>query len=53
MTPPYFHDGTRASIEDAVKDMFRFELGKKASEQDVASISAFLRALDGDSPYFE
>ena len=48
-TSPYFHDGTQATIEDAVRAMFRFELGvKEAPESDVASISAFLRTLDGD-----
>ena len=48
-TSPYFHDGTQATIEDAVRAMFRFELGvKEAPESDVASISAFLRTLDGE-----
>ena len=48
-TSPYFHDGTQATIEDAVRAMFRFELGvKDAPESDVASISAFLRTLDGE-----
>ena len=48
-TSPYFHDGTQATIEDAVRAMFRFELGvKEAPESDVASISTFLRTLDGE-----
>ena len=48
-TSPYFHDGTQATIEDAVRAMFRFELGvNEAPESDVASISAFLRTLDGE-----
>lgn len=48
-TSPYFHDGTQATIDDAVRAMFRFELGvKEAPESDVASISAFLRTLDGE-----
>ncbi len=48
-TSPYFHDGTQATIEDAVRAMFRFELGvKEVPESDVASISAFLRTLDGE-----
>ena len=51
-TAPYFHDGTRITLEDAVRDMFRFELGKTASEEQVSSITSFLRSLDGESPYF-
>lgn len=47
-TAPYFHDGTQNTIEDAVRAMFRFEIGMKdVSDSDVASISAFLRCLDG------
>ena len=52
MTAPYFHDGTRETLEEAVRDMFRFELGKTASEEQVSSITTFLRSLDGESPYF-
>lgn len=44
-TAPYFHDGSCATIEDAVNAMFRFELGKKADEDVVSKISAFLRSL--------
>ena len=47
-TAPYFHDGTMPTIEDAVKAMFRFELGREASEEETTSISAFLKALDGE-----
>lgn len=46
-TAPYYHDGTQPTIEDAVRGMFRFELGKTASDEQVNSISLFLRALDG------
>lgn len=52
-TAPYYHDGTQATIEDAVRGMFRFELGKTATDEQVASISAFLRALDGQNDYLK
>lgn len=47
-TAPYFHDGSMATIEDAVRAMFRFELGQEATDHQVAGISIFLRALDGE-----
>jgi len=52
-TAPYYHDGSQKTIEDAVCGMYRFELGKEAKDEDVKAISAFLRALDGKSPYFK
>lgn len=51
LTAPYFHDGTQATIEDAVRGMFRFELGKNATDEEVASISAFLKALNGKNKH--
>ena len=47
-TAPYFHDGTMPTIEDAVKGMFRYELGRTATDEETQKISAFLRALDGE-----
>ena len=52
-TAPYFHDGTLKTIDEAVKAMFRFELGKEATDEQVTSITTFLKALDGESPHFE
>ena len=41
LTAPYFHDGTFQTLEDAVRAMARYELGKDLSDQDVCSIVAF------------
>jgi cytochrome c peroxidase len=49
-TAPYFHDGSVASLEEAVKLMARHQLGKELGDEDVKSISAFLKALTGDLP---
>lgn len=49
-TAPYFHDGSMTTIEEAVNAMFRFELGREATETETSQISAFLRALDGVNP---
>lgn len=48
-TAPYFHDGSRAIIEEAVEAMFRFELGKTADQDVVNKISAFLRSMSKEN----
>lgn len=50
-TAPYYHDGSQQTIEDAVRGMFRFELGKTATDQQVTSITTFLKTLDGQHEY--
>ena len=44
-TWPYFHDGTRNTLEEAVSDMAWYQNGIKLSESDVATITAFLKTL--------
>jgi cytochrome c peroxidase len=50
MTPPYFHDGSVAKLDDAVRVMARLQLGQKISDADVALIVAFLESLTGAVP---
>ena len=45
-TAPYFHDGAAATLEQAVRDMAWYQLGRKLDEQTTTSIVTFLRALD-------
>jgi len=49
-TPPYFHDGSVAKLDDAVRVMARLQLGQKISDPDVALIVAFLDSLSGEVP---
>jgi cytochrome c peroxidase len=49
-TAPYFHDGSVASLEDAVKIMARLQLGRTLSDEDTRHIIAFLETLTGDVP---
>lgn len=44
-TAPYFHDGSVATLEDAVKKMGEHQLGKTLDDAQVASIVTFLKAL--------
>mgnify|MGYP001551463168 FL=1 len=49
-TGPYFHDGSVASLEEAVRMMGRYQLGKELSDADVKSIVVFLDALSAAPP---
>ncbi|MHB8453923.1 MAG: cytochrome-c peroxidase [Acidiferrobacterales bacterium] len=50
MTPPYFHDGSVASLPDAVRIMARVQLGKNLNNSQVGDIVAFLDSLTGRLP---
>ncbi|WP_165071059.1 cytochrome-c peroxidase [Paludisphaera rhizosphaerae] len=49
-TAPYFHDGSVADLPKAVRVMGKVQLGEELSDDDVASISAFLGSLTGAEP---
>jgi len=50
MTAPYFHDGSAASLQEAVKVMAKVQLGVSLAKQDVRDIVAFLETLTGEVP---
>ena len=50
MTPPYFHDGTAATLPQAVRIMAQLQLGKQLSDAQVADIVSFLESLTGEVP---
>jgi cytochrome c peroxidase len=45
LTAPYFHDGSQKTLEQTVQKMAWLQLGKKLSDDETASLTAFLRAL--------
>ena len=47
-TWPYYHDGTRATLEEAVRDMAIYQSGVEISEAEVAAITSFLKTLTGE-----
>ena len=49
-TAPYLHDGSVKTIEEMVKMMAEYQLAKALSDEEVASIVTFLKALKGDIP---
>ena len=50
VTPPFFHDGSVAKLEDAVRIMGKLQLGRDLGSADVADIVAFLESLTGEVP---
>ena len=48
-TAPYLHDGSAATLRDAVDAMFEFQLGRTAPDEDKEAIVAFIRTLVGDN----
>ncbi len=49
LTAPYLHDGSAATLRDAVDAMFEFQLGREAPDQDKEAIVAFIKTLVGES----
>jgi cytochrome c peroxidase len=47
VTPPYFHDGSAATLPEAIKAMGIAQLARELDEQQVTSIAAFLNTLTG------
>jgi cytochrome c peroxidase len=49
-TPPYFHDGSVAMLEEAVVIMARTQLAKDLTKEQAGDIAAFLTSLTGKIP---
>jgi cytochrome c peroxidase len=46
-TPPYFHDGSAPTLDEAVRRMGNAQLDQTLSDQQIKSIAAFLDTLTG------
>jgi cytochrome c peroxidase len=46
-TPPYFHDGSAPTLEEAVRKMAAAQLDRTLTDQQVGSLVAFLKTLTG------
>ena len=49
-TAPYFHDGSIATLDEAVLVMGEYQLGMELTDADVADIVTFLTSLTGEIP---
>lgn len=52
-TAPYFHDGSVATLDEAIQLMGTYQLGRTLDPADVASLVVFLKSLTGDLPTIE
>ncbi len=50
MTPPYFHDGSVATLPEAVRIMAKVQLGKEINDAHIKKIIVFLESLTGSLP---
>lgn len=48
LTAPYFHDGSAATLEQAIQLMAKHQLGVELSEQQQRLVAEFLRTLTGE-----
>jgi cytochrome c peroxidase len=49
-TAPYFHDGSIATLDEAVRQMANHQLARTLSKAEADSIVTFLKALTGELP---
>jgi len=49
-TAPYFHDGSVATLREAIDVMARVQLGLRLTEPQVSDLGAFLESLTGSRP---
>lgn len=47
LTAPYFHDGSVTRLDEAVRIMGKYQIGRELSQQETELIVAFLRTLTG------
>ena len=48
LTAPYFHDGSAATLADAVRMMAKYQLGRHLTDQEVELMVDFLKTLTGE-----
>ncbi|HEV8367173.1 MAG TPA: cytochrome c peroxidase [Pyrinomonadaceae bacterium] len=48
LTAPYFHDGSAATLEDAVAVMAKYQLGRRMSPEEIRQIVSFIKTLTGE-----
>ncbi len=46
----YFHDASQTRLEDAIRVMGRYQLGREIPDDDISAIAVFIRSLVGRHP---
>jgi cytochrome c peroxidase len=47
-TAPYFHDGSVATLDEAIRLMGKYQLGRELSDTEIGLVADFLRTLTGN-----
>lgn len=50
LTAPYFHDGSAATLDEAVRVVARYQLGREVAGEQLQCLVTFLHALNGVLP---
>ena len=50
MTGPYFHDGSVATLDEAIKIMAKTQVNKEITNLEMLQIKTFLKTLTGTVP---
>ncbi|MEW8223352.1 MAG: cytochrome-c peroxidase, partial [Candidatus Thiodiazotropha taylori] len=50
---PYFHDGSVTTLDEAIRVMGRYQLGREIPDEDIRDIVAFLHTLVGRHSRFK
>jgi len=50
LTPPYYHDGSVGTLEEAIEEMAEHQLGIVPSEAQIALLVEFMQSLTGSHP---
>ena len=50
LTAPYFHDGSAATLDDAIRTMASVQLNRTLTDEESFYIVAFLESLEGELP---
>ncbi len=48
LTAPYLHDGSQKTLEEVIKVMGQYQLGKELTSNEVNQLIAFLQSLTGE-----
>lgn len=48
LTAPYFHDGSAATLKEAVASMAKYQVGVTLTDSEIDKITAYLNALTGE-----
>lgn len=48
LTSPYFHDGSAATLQDAIGIMSKYQLGRQMTKEEIDKITGFLHTLTGE-----